>query len=152
MTGEELAWSSLWPLRSLCELQLAAARPPLFTEGNHPRAGREILGTKNPASTHEGVKAGSNRLKKLDFSLIRSMARPLPASHDAGLDESKQAGLLASRSFYSAGLTDNKRQWLIGISSLVTAALPRGIWSGDRTRFPILLKPWFEALVRILHN
>ena len=33
------------------------------------------------------------------------MARPRPASHDAGLDEREQAGLLASRSFYSAGLT-----------------------------------------------
>ena len=79
------------------------------------------------------------------------MARPSPASHDAGLDECEQAGLLASRSFYSAGLTDAEHQWLIGISSLVTAALPRGIWSEDRTRFPILLKPWFEALAHVYH-
>ena len=112
------------------------------------------MGTKNPASTHEGVKAGL-RLQpdKLVFSLIRPMARPSPASHDAGLDECEQAGLLASRSFYFAGLTDVEHQWLIGISSLVTAALPRGIWSEDHTRFPILPKPWFEALAHIAtHN
>ena len=90
--------------------------------------------------------------ERLDFSLIRPMARPSPASHDAGLDECEQAGLLASRSFYSAGLTDAEHQWLIGISSLVTAALPHGIWSEDRTRFPILPKPWFEALARVYHH
>jgi hypothetical protein len=33
-------------------------------------------------------------------------------------------------------------------SSLVTAALPRGIC----TRFPILLKPWFEALIHSQHT
>ena len=74
---------------------------------------RSVLGTKNPASTHEGVKAGL-RLQpgKLVFSLIRPMARPSPASHDAGLDECEQAGLLAPRSFYFAGLTDAEHQWL----------------------------------------
>src|SRR5437868_6755133 len=55
-------------------------------------------GTKMPTSTHEGVKAGPKNLPiKLVSSLIRSMARPLPASHNAGLDERNQAGLLAPR-------------------------------------------------------
>ena len=94
-------------------------------EGNRSCAAHG--GTKNPASTHEGVKAGLRpESNKHVSSLIRSMARPLPASHDAGLDEREQAGLLAPRSSYSAGLTDVEHQWLMGISSLVTAALQRG--------------------------
>jgi hypothetical protein len=115
------------------------------------------LGTKNPASTHEGVKAGL-RLQpgKLIVSLIRPMARPPPASHDAGLDECEQAGLLAPRSFHFAGLTDAEHQWLSGISSLVTAELPRRIWlciePQNRTRFPILPKSWLEALARVYHH
>jgi hypothetical protein len=35
-------------------------------------------GTKNPAPTHEGVKAGLELRNKLVFSPIRSLARPLP--------------------------------------------------------------------------
>ena len=59
-------------------------------------------------------------------------------SHDTGLDEREQAGLLTSRSFYFARLTILFGQWLHGVSSLVTAALPHGIL----TRFPILPEPW----------
>jgi hypothetical protein len=79
------------------------------------------------------VKAGYKN-NKLDFSLILSLARQLPASQNAGLDEREKAGLLASRSSYWLRLTASKMQWLVKRSSLVTAALPRGIY----TRFPIL--------------
>jgi hypothetical protein len=48
----------------------------------------------------------------LDFSPIRFLAKPLPASHDAGLDEREQAGLLTSRSSYSASLTNRDGQWV----------------------------------------
>jgi len=93
--------------------QLAAASRGSFWRET---ARAQFAGTKNPASTHEGVKAGFKlRPKKLVFSLIRSMARPLPASRNAGLDERKQAGLLAPRSSYSASLTI-QRQWLCGVS------------------------------------
>jgi hypothetical protein len=70
------------------------------------------VGIKIPATTHEGVKAGS-KPGKLDFSLILSLARQLPASPDAGLDEREQAGLLAPRSFYWLRLTASKMQWLM---------------------------------------
>lgn len=116
------------------------------------------LGTKNPASTHEGVKAGLKlNPGKLVSSLIRSMARPLPASHDAGLDERKQAGLLAPRSSYFAGLTDDHRQWLwwhfVARYSGATARDLDPANSSNHTRFPILPKPWLEALVCVtMHN
>jgi hypothetical protein len=80
-----------------------------------------------------------------DVSLILSLAKQLPAPHDAGLDEHEQAGLLTSRSSYQLRLTASKMQWHLKPSSLVTAALPCGI----HTRFPILFKPWFEALAHL---
>jgi hypothetical protein len=42
------------------------------------------------------------------FSLIRSLARSLPTSRNAGLDEHEQAGLLTSRSSYQLRLTAKK--------------------------------------------
>jgi len=73
-----------------------------------------VAGRKIPATTHEGVKAG----KTLDFSPIRFLAKPLPSSPDAGLDEREQAGLLTSRSSYFASLTNPalRDQWPYGVS------------------------------------
>jgi hypothetical protein len=73
-----------------------------------------FAGTKNPATTHEGVKAGK---QKLDFSPIRFLAKPLPASSDAGLDEREQAGLLTSRSSYFASLTIREDSDLLAFRS-----------------------------------
>jgi hypothetical protein len=39
-----------------------------------------------------------------------------------------------------------ERQWPEGVLSLVTAVLPCGI----HTRFPMLLKPWLEALIYVV--
>ena len=63
--------------------------------------------------------------------------KTVAGSHDTGLDEhEKQVFWLRGRSTGFALPSRNAEQWLMKRSSLVTAALPRGIY----TRFPILLR------------
>jgi len=81
---------------SFCGCQAAFA-----LEGNHSCATR---GHKNSRVHSRGSEGGLSNDQR-DFSLIRSLARSLPASQNAGLDEHEPAGLLASRSSYSASLT-----------------------------------------------
>ena len=56
--------------------------------GGKPTRPGKLRAAKSPRSPHEGVKAGlKSTLNKLVFSLILSVARQSPKSHDFGLDE-----------------------------------------------------------------
>jgi len=79
----------------------------IFLRREITRARAGNLGHKKSRNHSRGSEGGlQTDPKKLVSSLIRSMARPLPTPYGAGLDESEKAGLLTSRSFYFAGLTE----------------------------------------------
>jgi len=98
---------------------------------------------KNSRNHPRGSEGG---LTALDFSPIRFLAKPLPASHDAGLDERGQAGLLTPRSAYSANLTNRR-------GSVVTwrfVARYSGATVRDSHPLPYSPQPWHGALAHIL--
>src|SRR3989442_263272 len=95
---------------------------------------------KSPHSLTRGVKAGVKLNKKmLVFSLILSVARQSPTSHNAGLDEhEKQVFWLRG---HPIRLTFPSKIWIVAFEAFVarySGTLPRGIC----TRFPIL--PWLS--------
>ena len=106
----------------------------------------ENWNTKMPSNSQIGKQkaAGQQNWSSTRIPIL-SLARKLPQTPIRGLDEREKAGLLTSRSFYSPRLTTRLRSGFKGFLSLVTAALPHGIY----TRFPILLWPRPEALFRV---
>src|SRR6185369_5734153 len=91
--------SRSWPSSCSCSISsdFILRLPTAFYFGGKSLV-RDTRAKKIPR--HSRGSEGGLKNNKLDFSLILSMARQLPASHNAGLDEREQAGLLASRSSY----------------------------------------------------
>src|SRR5579863_1174845 len=121
-------------------ISLCGCHTAITVEGDHPCA---IPGHENTRVHSRGSEGG------LENGTARLFPHPVlggtvARAPDAGLDERKQAGLLAPRSSYPLRLTA-KTAVAHEAFVLVTAALPRGI----HTRFPILPKPWLGALVYV---
>jgi len=112
---------------------LAVAEPRITFEGNHPR--KRFAGIKNPHSLARGVKAGLTNTEHARLSLILSVARQLPTSHNAGLDEHEKQVFWLRGHPTRLAFPSKDGQWLVSaFVARYSGTLPHGI----RTRFPIL--------------